>query len=85
MMRRRNTPPKRGQVAPRRAQDKERELESELRAARANRKASSAQKQQLRRLEWDDDPLDETSEEKMFGDESVDGTDEDSDDESAAR
>ena len=84
MMRRRNTPPKRGPVAPRRAQDKEREVESELRAARANRKASSVQKQQLRRLEWDDDPLDETGDESMFSD-STDGIDDDSDDESAAR
>jgi hypothetical protein len=66
MMRRRSSPPKRGQAAPRRGQDKEREIDSELRAARANRKASTTQKQQLRRLDWEDEPLDDAEDDAMF-------------------
>ncbi len=88
MMRRRNSPPPRGQTAPRRAQDKEREIDSELRAARATRRASSAQKQQLRRLDWDDEEVvEETGEDTMVfdvetDDEKGDGPD---DEEPAAR
>jgi len=86
MMRRRNSPPPRGQTAPRRAQDKEREIDSELRAARASRKASSTQKQQLRRLDFDVEEVEETGDAPMvFDAETNDEEGDDPDDESAAR
>jgi hypothetical protein len=85
MMRRRSSPPKRGHAAPRRGHDKEREIDSELRAARASRKASTTQKQQLRRLDWEDEPLDDTEDEAMFEADSADDEGGDAGDESDSR
>ena len=64
MTRRRNPPPRRPQ---RPTKDKD-QVDSDLRVARANRKAESQQKQKLRRLEWDEDA------EEVLGD---DGDEED--------
>ncbi len=67
MTRRRNPPPRRPQ---RPTKDKD-QVDSDLRMARANRKAESLQQQKLRRLEWDEEaePSGETAEdeEPLFG------------------
>ncbi len=52
MTRRRNPPP-RTPLRPQRS--KEKEIDNDLRLARATRKAESMQKQQLRRQQWDND------------------------------
>lgn len=52
MTRRRNPPP-RQPLRPQRS--KEKEIDNDLRLARATRKAESMQKQQLRRQQWDND------------------------------
>ena len=52
MTRRRNPPP-RQPLRPQRS--KEKEIDNDLRLARASRKAESTQKQQLRRQQWDND------------------------------
>lgn len=65
MTRRRNPPPRRP-LRPTKDKD---QVDSDLRMARANRKAESLQKQQLRRLEWDEDAeiQNEADEEPPFG------------------
>jgi len=78
--RRRNPPPRRP-IRP--AKDKD-QVDSDLRAARANRKAESVQKQKLRRLEWDEDAEgfvgEETEEEdRPFGDPGDEEQEEDED------
>ena len=69
MTRRRNPPSHRPPGSNRASKDRD-TIDSELRAARANRKADSQQKQALRRLEWDAEmPEAEEEDTEMFEDE----------------
>ncbi len=69
MTRRRNSPSRRPLGTGRPSKDRE-AIESELRAARANRKADHQQKQALRRREWDDDrPAEDETDAEMFAEE----------------
>jgi hypothetical protein len=50
---RRRNPPPRNPLRPQRSSKDKDQLDSELRMARANRRAENLQKQKLRRLDWD--------------------------------
>jgi hypothetical protein len=81
MTRRRNSPTNRPLGSGRPTKDRE-AIDSELRAARANRKADSQQKAALRRLEWDDEKPDteEDDETGMFDEELTEETPQDAED-----
>lgn len=78
MTRRRNPPPRNPQRPQRSSKDFD-QLDSELRMARANRRADSLQKQKLRRLEWDDDSELEPEDMNFEGDDAQAGDAEDDD------
>jgi hypothetical protein len=63
---RRRNPPPRGPIRPQRPGKEREQLESDLRIARANRKAASQEKQRLRRREWDEEVVDTDAEPEQF-------------------